>query len=62
MEDPINSHSKDFSEIAVKEAAFNGMIKSTKALAMLGANLLTDKYFRAKVDDEFNDINKSSEK
>jgi amidohydrolase len=62
MEEPINSHSKDFSEMAVKEAAFNGMIKSTKALAMLGANLLTDKYFRAKVDDEFNGVNKSSEK
>lgn len=56
MEEPVNSHSKDFAEIAVKEAAFNGMIKSTKALAMLGGNLLTDKCFRDKVDDEFSGI------
>lgn len=35
------------------------MIKSTKALAMLGANLLTDKCFRDKVDDELNSIHKA---
>jgi amidohydrolase len=53
MEEPVNAHSKDFAEMTTKDAAFEGMIKSAKALAMLGADLLTDKPFRDKVDIEY---------
>lgn len=53
MDNPVNSHSMDFTEISVAERAHYGMLKSSKALAMLGADLLRDNNFREKVYSEF---------
>lgn len=55
MEEPVNSHSREFAALTLRDAATSGMIKSTKALAMLGADLLQDESFRSKVDSEFID-------
>lgn len=53
MDNPVNSHSVDFTEISITERAHYGMLKSSKALAMLGADLLLDNNFREKVYSEF---------
>jgi amidohydrolase len=53
MEEAVNAHSKDFAEKAILPSAFKGMLKASKALAMLGADILTDENFRNKVDEEY---------
>lgn len=53
MDEPVNAHSKEFAQKAVTDEAFNGMVKASQALAMLGADLLTDSDFRRKADEEF---------
>jgi amidohydrolase len=53
MEVAVNAHSKDFTELATSDNAFNGMIKSCKALAMLGADLIEDKGFRETAYEEY---------
>ena len=53
MDEAVNSHSKDFSELAISENAFKGMINSCKAIAMVGADILMDRSFREKVYEEY---------
>jgi amidohydrolase len=53
MEDAVNAHSRDFAEKAISPSAFKGMVKASKALAMLGADILTDGSFRSSVDEEY---------
>lgn len=53
MDNPVNSHSKDFTEMAITDNAHDGMINSSKALSMLGADLFLDKCFREKVNSEY---------
>lgn len=49
----VNAHSKAFAELCIKESAYNGMLKSAKALALLGRDLFMDESFRSTVEEEF---------
>lgn len=53
MDKPVNEHSRDFTDIAITETAFSGMIRAAKALSMVGADILLDKDFRDRVDNEY---------
>jgi len=49
----VNAHSKEFTKSAISDNAFSGMIKSCKAIAMLGADLLLNKAFRENAYEEY---------
>lgn len=49
----VNAHSKEFTKSAISDNAFSGMIKSCKAIAMLGSDIMVDKAFREKAFEEY---------
>lgn len=53
MDKPVNEHSRDFTDISITDSAFSGMVKTSKALSMIGADLLLNKEFRDKADSEY---------
>jgi len=59
MDTPVNSHSKEFTEMSASDRAFEGVIKSIKSMALLGYDILNDTEFRSNIENEYKESTKN---